>query len=96
MGAPERCTYSWAGEPWGEGKEPLVVREAGTFRFCSRDVQSGLVPLPVTSLVPPHIARVHFQPEGPFIKLFSAQVLLSTSLRQHVRPRCEADRPGLG
>lgn len=96
MGAPERCTCSWAGEPWGEGKEPLEVREAGSFRFCSRDAQPGLVPLPVTSLVPVRMARVHFQPEGPFVKLCSAQVLPSTSRRHHARPRCEADRQGLG
>lgn len=92
VGAPKRCTYSWAVEPWGEGKEPLVVREAGAFHFCSRDPRSGLVPLSITSLVPLHIARVHFQPEGPFIKLFSAQVLLSTSLR-HYAPEMSKPLP---
>lgn len=62
----------WRGRQWEVGREACV------FCFCSVAMPSGPVPLPVTSPVPLHTVCVHFQPEGPGIKLFEAQVLFST------------------
>lgn len=78
VGTPGGVRGVGRGWPWEVGRKPQAVREAGVFCFCSVDMHSGLVPLPVTSLVPLHMACVHFQPEGPDIKFFKAQVLFST------------------
>lgn len=74
VGTPRAGEGGWVVEG---GEEAQAVREVGVFCFCSADMHSGPVPLPVTSLVPLHMACVHFQPEGPDIQFFKAQVLLA-------------------
>lgn len=61
----------------GGGEEAPGGERSGCLLFLLRG-HAFCLSLPVTSLVPLHMACVRFQPEGPDIKLFKAQVLFST------------------